>query len=137
MQLSSETGGTYFHAIDNLQLHQVFQKLIDTILCKTQASSCINPEDLFEETSVSLRKGYITMSARVDGNCQNVAKMNVRFNSISGDVQFDLQKRSDQVYMLTKTVQTMQDFKVNDEIEFIAYDKDGNMIAIKTVTITN
>ncbi|MNH44868.1 hypothetical protein D3C79_1071580 [compost metagenome] len=77
------------------------------------------------------------MSARVDGNCQNVAKMNVRFNSISGDVQFDLQKRSDQVYMLTKTVQTMQDFKVNDEIEFIAYDKDGNMIAIKTVTITN
>lgn len=42
MQLSTETGGAYFHAIDNLKLHQVFQKLIDTILCKTPASSCIN-----------------------------------------------------------------------------------------------
>lgn len=137
MQVAEQTGGAYFHAIDNLQLHQVFQKLVDTILCKTPASSCINPEDLFEETSVSLRKGYITMSARIDGNCSNVAKMNVRFNSVSGDVQFDLQKRSDSVYMLTKTVQTMQDFKVNNDIEFIAYDKDGNIIAMKTVTMTN
>jgi len=77
------------------------------------------------------------MSARIDGNCPNVAKLNVRYNSISGDVQFDLQKRSDHVFMLTKTVQTMQDFKVNNEIEFIAYDKDGNIIAIKTVTMTN
>lgn len=77
------------------------------------------------------------MSARVDGNCQNVDKMNVRYNSISGDVQFELQKRSDHVYMLTKTVQTMQDFKVNNEIQFVAYDKDGNIIALQTVTITN
>jgi len=136
MQLSTQTGGTYFHAIDNLQLHQVFQKVIDSILCKTPSSSCINPEDLFEEATVSLRKGYITMNARI-GNCPNVEKVNVRFNSISGDVQFDLQKRSDNVYMLTKTVQTMQDFKVNSEIDVIAYDKDGKIIAIKTVTITD
>ncbi|MFJ7731438.1 S-layer homology domain-containing protein [Lysinibacillus sp. NPDC097231] len=136
MQLSTQTGGTYFHAIDNLQLHQVLQKVIDSILCKTPSSSCINPEDLFEEATVSLRKGYITMNARI-GNCPNVEKVNVRFNSISGDVQFDLQKRSDNVYMLTKTVQTMQDFKVNSEIDVIAYDKDGKIIAIKTVTITD
>ncbi|MEK5232750.1 VWA domain-containing protein [Lysinibacillus sp. FSL K6-0232] len=137
MQLATATDGAYFHALDNLQLHQVFQKLVDAILCKTPASSCINPEDLFEEAGVSLRKGYITMSARVDGNCQNVDKMNVRFKSVSGDIQFELQKRSDSVYMLTKTVQTMQDFKVNNEIEFVAYDKDGNIIALKSVTITN
>ncbi|WP_341299944.1 VWA domain-containing protein [Lysinibacillus sp. FSL H8-0500] len=137
IQLATATDGAYFHALDNLQLHQVFQKLIDVILCKTSSSSCINPEDLFEEAVVSLRKGYITMSARIDGNCANVDKMNVRFKSVSGDVQFDLQKRSDNVYMLTKTVQTMQDFKVNNEIEFVAYDKAGNIIALKTVTITN
>ena len=28
MQLATETGGTYYHANDNLQLHQVFQKLL-------------------------------------------------------------------------------------------------------------
>ncbi|QPQ29798.1 VWA domain-containing protein [Lysinibacillus sp. JNUCC 51] len=137
MQLAAETGGTYYHAIDNLQLHQVFQKIIDSILCKTSSSSCVNPENLFEEATVTLRKGNITMNARIDGNCSNVAKVNVRFPSLSGDVQFELNKRSDSVYMLTKTVQTMQDFKVNNEIEFVAYDKDGKIIAIKTVTITD
>jgi len=137
MQLASETGGTYNHAIDNLQLHQVFQKLIDAILCKTTSSSCVNPDNLFEEASVTLRKGNITMNARIDGNCSNVAKVNVRFTSVSGDVQFELKKRSDNVYMLTKTVQTMQDFKVNNEIEFVAYDKEDKIITLKTVTITN
>lgn len=137
MQLATETGGTYYHANDNLQLHQVFQKIIDAILCKTSPSSCVNPEDLFEEATVTLRKGNITMNAKIDGNCSNVAKINVRFPSLSGDVQFELTKRSDNVYMLTKTVQTMQDFKVNNEIEFVAYDKDGKIIATKTVTITN
>ncbi|MFJ8512555.1 vWA domain-containing protein [Lysinibacillus xylanilyticus] len=137
MQLAAETGGTYYHAIDNLQLHQVFQKIIDSILCKTSSSSCVNPENLFEEATVTLRKGNITMNAKIDGNCSNVAKVNVRFPSLSGDVQFELNKRSDSVYMLTKTVQTMQDFKVNNEIEFVAYDKDGKIIAIKTVTITD
>ncbi|UZM98546.1 hypothetical protein OL548_28980 [Lysinibacillus sp. MHQ-1] len=137
MQLSTDTGGAYYHALDNLQLHQVFQKLIDAILCKTPASSCINPDDLFEEANVSLRKGYLTMSARIDGNCPNVAKINVRYKSISGDVQFELLKRSDHVFMLTKTVQTMQDFKVSNEIDLIAYDKDGNIISMKTVSITN
>ncbi|MEB2300017.1 VWA domain-containing protein [Lysinibacillus xylanilyticus] len=136
-QLAAETGGIYYHAIDNLQLHQVFQKIIDAILSKTSPSSCVNPEDLFEEATVTLRKGNITMNARIDGNCSNVAKVNVRFPSLSGDVQFELKKRSDNVYMLTKTVQTMQDFKVNNEIEFVAYDKDGKIIATKTVTITN
>lgn len=137
MQLAAETGGTYYHAIDNLQLHQVFQKIIDSILCKTSSSSCVNPENVFEEATVTLRKGNITMNARIDGNCSNVAKVNVRFPSLSGDVQFELNKRSDSVYMLTKTVQTMQDFKANNEIEFVAYDKDGKIIAIKTVSITN
>ncbi|PJO41525.1 vWA domain-containing protein [Lysinibacillus xylanilyticus] len=137
MQLAAETGGTYYHANDNLQLHQVFQKIIDSILCKTSSSSCVNPENLFEEATVILRKGNITMNARIDGNCTNVAKVNVRFPSLSGDVQFELNKRSDSVYMLTKTVQTMQDFKVNNEIEFVAYDKDGKIIAIKTVSITD
>lgn len=136
-QLAAETGGIYYHAIDNLQLHQVFQKIIDAILCKTSPSSCVNPEDIFEEATVTLRKGNITMNARIDGNCSNVAKVNVRFPSLSGDAQFELKKRSDNVYMLTKTVQTMQDFKVNNEIEFIAYDKDGKIIATKTTTITN
>ena len=97
----------------------------------------MNPEDLFEEATVTLRKGNITMNAKIDGNCSNVAKINVRFPSLSGDVQFELTKRSDNVYMLTKTVQTMQDFKVNNEIEFVAYDKDGKIIATKTVTITS
>ncbi|MEY9970148.1 hypothetical protein ABH966_000510 [Lysinibacillus sp. RC46] len=137
MQLATETGGTYYHANDNLQLHQVFQKIIDSILCKTSSSSCVTPENLFEEATVTLRKGNITMNARIDGNCSNVAKVNVRFPSLSGDVQFELNKRSDSVYMLTKTVQTMQDFKVNNEIEFVAYDKDGKIIATKTVTITD
>ncbi len=137
MQLAAETGGTYYHANDNLQLHQVFQKIIDSILCKTSSSSCVNPENLFEEATVTLRKGNITMNARIDGNCTNVAKVNVRFPSLSGDVQFELNKRSDSVYMLTKTVQTMQDFKVNNEIEFVAYDKDGKIIALKTVSITD
>lgn len=137
MQLAAETGGTYYHAIDNLQLHQVFQKIIDSILCKTTSSSCVNPENLFEEATVTLRKGNITMNARIDGNCSNVAQVNVRFPSLSGDVQFELKKRSDSVYMLTKTVQTMQDFKINNEIEFVAYDKDGKIIATKTVSITN
>jgi len=136
-QVATETGGTYYHAIDNYQFHQVTQKIIDAILCKTAPSSCINPDDLFEEAAVSIRKGYITMNARIDSNCSNVANVVVRYSSVSGDVQFDLKKRSDSVFMLTKNVQTMVDFKVNGDIEFLAYDKDGKIISQKTVKITN
>ena len=136
-KLADETGGTYYHALDNLQVHNVYQKIIDSILCKKTYASCLNPEDLFEDSTVSVRKGKITMNARIDSNCPNVAKVIVRYSSVSGDIQFELLKRSDSVFMLTKPVQTMEDFKINEEVEFLAYDKEGNLIALKEAKVTN
>lgn len=135
--LAKDTGGTYYHALDNLQLHNVYQNIIDSILCKKVFSSCINPEDLFGESTVAIRKGNILMSARIDSKCPDVARIIVRYSSVSGDIQFDLTKRSDSVFMLTKNTQVIQDFKLYSEVEFLAYDKDNHLLATKKVGVTN
>ena len=136
-QLASGTGGTYYHALDKLQMHNVYQGIIDSILCKKPSAGCLNPEDLFETSTVTIRNGNITMFAEVSSTCPNLANVIVRYSSISGDIQFTLTKRSDQVYMLTKNVQVLQDFTMYTEVEFLAYDKDNNLLKAKKVNISN
>lgn len=136
-QLASDTGGTYYHALDKLQMHNVYQDIIESILCQKKDSSCINPEELFEESTVSIRNGNVTMFARLSSTCPNIANVIVRYSSISGDIQFTLTKRSDNVFMLTKNVQVLQDFNVNTEVEFMVYDKANHLLNSKKVTISN
>ena len=136
-QLASDTGGTYYHALDKYQMHNVYQDIIDSILCKKTGAGCLNPEDLFEKTTVTVKNGNITMFAEVSSTCPNLANVIVRYSSISGDIQFTLTKRSDQVYMLTKNVQVLQDFTMYTEVEFLAYDKDNNLLKAKKVNISN
>lgn len=136
-QLAEDTGGTYFHVTSNMQLHKAYQVIIDSILCKKVYPSCINGGDLFDTSTVTIRKGNITMNARIPSDCPGVERVVVRYSSVSGDIQFDLTKRSDNVFMLTKTVQVMQDFKINTEVEFLAYDKDNNLLSSKKVKVSN
>ncbi|MFJ7737776.1 VWA domain-containing protein [Lysinibacillus sp. NPDC097287] len=136
-QLADETGGTYFHASNQMQFHKAYQTIIDSILCKKVYPSCLNGGDLFDSSTVTIRKGIITMNARIPSDCPGVDRVVVRYSSVSGDIQFDLTKRSDSVFMLTKNVQVMQDFKINTEVEFIAYDKDNNLLSSKKVKVSN
>lgn len=136
-KLSEDTGGTYYHVSNQMQLHKAYQTIIDSILCKKVYPSCINGEDLFETSTVTIRKGNITMNARIPSECPRVERVVVRYSSVSGDVQFELTKRSDSVFMLTKKVQVMQDFKINTEVEFLAYDQDNNLLSSKKVKVTN
>ena len=136
-QLAEDTGGTYFHTSNQMQFHKAYQTIIDSILCKKVYPSCINGGDLFDTATVSIRKGNITMNARIPSDCPGVERVVVRYSSVSGDIQFDLSKRSDGVFMLTKNVQVMQDFKINTEVEFIAYDKDNNLLSSKKVKVSN
>lgn len=135
--LARETGGTYYHALDKLQMHNVYQDIIDSILCKKPGAGCLNPEELFEVSTVTIRNGSITMFAEVSSTCPNLANVIVRYSSINGDIQFTLTKRSDNVYMLTKNVQVLQDFYTYTEVEFLAYDKDNNSLKAKKVTISD
>ncbi|MFJ7950148.1 VWA domain-containing protein [Lysinibacillus sp. NPDC096418] len=136
-QLAEDTGGTYFHTSNQMQFHKAYQTIIDSILCKKVYPSCLNGGDLFDTSTVTIRKGIITMSARIPSDCPGVERVVVRYSSVSGDIQFDLTKRSDSVFMLTKNVQVMQDFKINTEVEFIAYDKDNNLLSSKKVKVSS
>ena len=136
-QLAEDTGGTYFNASNQMQFHKAYQTIIDSILCKKVYSSCINGGDLFDTSTVTIRKNVITMSARIPSDCPGVERVVVRYSSVSGDIQFDLTKRSDNVFMLSKNVQVMQDFKINTEVEFIAYDKDNNLLSSKKVKVSS
>lgn len=136
-KLAEDTGGTYYHVSNQMQLHKAYQVIIDSILCKKVYPSCINGEDLFETSTVTIRKGNITMNARTASECPGVERIVVRYSSVSGDIQFDLTKRSDGVFMLTKNVQVMQDLKINTEVDFLAYDKDNNLLSSRKVKVSN
>ena len=136
-KIASETEGTYYHALDKLQMHNVYQDIIDSILCKKPGAGCLNPANLFEVSTVTVRNGNITMFAEVSNTCPNLANIIVRYSSVSGDIQFTLTKRSDHVYMLTKNAQVLQDFTMYTEVEFLAYDKNNKLLNAKKVNISN
>lgn len=136
-EISTETGGQFFHISKIEQLHEVYENISDAILCGEVASdnSCVSPESMFYDANIEIRRTNVTMTATINTNCDNVDKVIVQFNSVYGNYQFDLLDRGQNVYRATHDISKFQNFNLYEDVEFLAYDEDGNLIGSKTVEI--
>lgn len=134
-RIAKETGGQFFHVLDNAQLHYAYQTIIDSILCGKVYSSCLNSPTVFNNTKVVMRSGKVIMSTRINTNCTEIVRVAVRYSSISGDVQYDLIKKNDTLYSMTKSTAQLDHFDLYEQVQFFAYNKVGELVSTKTVNV--
>ena len=136
-QISTETGGSYFN-IDNVHnLHGTYQAIINSILCATEVvdNSCVVGDALFTESSVTISRSNVILNARINSNCDNVYAVSVIFATTGGSVTYDLQHRNGYLYRQTRNVSEFKPFSLYNNVEFQAYDKNGTLVASKSIDI--
>lgn len=136
-QLSTETGGQFFHITEIEMLHNVYQTALDAILCEdfVTDASCLNTNLIFTDAQMEIRRTNVIMTAFINTSCDNVGKVRVRFNSVHGEYYFDLIHRGENIFRAVQEIAKFEKFNLYDEIDFLAYDKDGNLIGTKTIRI--
>lgn len=136
-ELADSTGGTY-NNIENVHyLHGAYETVINAILCADPvvADSCANGDMLFTESKVHITSKNVVLDARINTNCPNVTAVAVIFTSSGGSVTYDLQHRGGTVYRLTRYVTEFKPFSLYSNVEFEAYDENGQLVASKSVDI--
>lgn len=136
-ELASSTGGTYNNIENVHHLHGAYETIINAILCEDPpvANSCANGDMLFTESKVHITSKNVVLDARVNTNCPDVAAVSVIFTTSGGSVTYDLQHRGGMIYRLTRYVTEFKPFSLYSNVEFEAYDEDGQLIASKSVDI--
>lgn len=136
-ELATSTGGTYNNIENVHHLHGAYETIINAILCEDSvaANSCASGDMLFTESKVHITSKNVVLDARINTNCPNVAAVAVIFTSAGGSVTYDLQHRGGTIYRLTRYVSEFKPFSLYNNVEFEAYDEDGQLIASKSVEI--
>lgn len=136
-ELSESTGGTYNNIENVHHLHGAYETIIQAILCEeiVTGNSCVNGDTLFTESRVVINRQNVVLDARINTNCPDVSAVSVIFTSTGGSVTYDLQHRGTNIYRLTRYVSEFQPFSLYDNVEFQAYDENGNLIATKSIDI--
>ncbi|MEO4052104.1 VWA domain-containing protein [Solibacillus sp. CAU 1738] len=136
-KLSSETGGQSFHITEIEKLHSAYQSIVDSILCAKFVSdaSCDTSAGLFNSATVDITRSTVIMTAEISQNCTNVQAVQVRFSSYSGDVNYDLIARGQNVFKASRAIKKFDRFDLYNEVFFRAFDKDGNLIVEKQVDL--
>lgn len=135
-QISNGTGGQFFYIEDILDLHGIYQKIIDAILCGTTVSTDVCPIDnVFDEADARLRYPDLMMHAIINPVCSNIDKVSVRFSSQHGQYQYDLIYRGQGVFRANHPAEMHRTYYLNLDVEFLAFDKNGNIIGKKTVRV--
>ncbi|CDZ99794.1 hypothetical protein BN1050_00295 [Metalysinibacillus saudimassiliensis] len=135
VQLANDTGGTYFHALNRHQFHNHAQVLLNSVLCNRVYDSCAISNNLLRDPSVRVRNGRVTMQTQVDETCNLVDKVIVKYHASHGELQFTLGNRSNVLHTTTQPIAQFDNLILNSNVEFVALDKSGNVIARKNVTV--
>lgn len=136
IQLANETQGAYFHALGRHQFHNHAQTLINSILCNRIYDSCAISDNLLRNPTVRLRNNRVTMQTQVDATCNLVDRVIVKYRATSGDLEFTLGNRSDVLHTTTQPVAQFTNLTLSSNVEFLALDKDDNVLARKNVTVS-
>ncbi len=136
-RIANETGGEHYHIVDVMNLHSLYQAIIDTILCETFISdaSCENPSRMFDEAKVTIGRSFVSMNGEILPNCTNVAKVEVHFVANGGDLVIPLIYRGEQIYRTSKPIRQFSNFALYTHVEFVAYDSDGKIVGLKQVRV--
>ncbi|WP_313238245.1 VWA domain-containing protein [Sporosarcina ureae] len=133
--IARDTGGKYFFIKENIELPLVYQSILQEINCGIPVETCSLSASIFESPSVKLENGDIRMYTELLSACGPIDKVIVRFSSIDGNLDYELTHRRQGIYMLNKKHYEIQDFLLNPNATFIAYDSAGKVIGQQKVQI--
>ncbi|ARF18147.1 S-layer homology domain-containing protein [Sporosarcina ureae] len=133
--IARDTRGKYFHIKENIELPLVYQSILQEINCGIPVDTCSLSASIFESPSVRLVNEDIRMNTELLTACGPIDKVIVRFSSKDGNVDYELTHRRQGIYMLNKKRYEIQDFLLNPNATFIAYDSSGKEIGQQKVQI--
>ncbi|MED4454501.1 S-layer homology domain-containing protein [Metabacillus fastidiosus] len=134
-QLAVETGGQYFKVEKNTNIAGAYQIILQHINCGVPVMSCISPDLLFSNPIVEMKNSNVYMNTYVSNACGQVDKVVVRFNSMDGDIDYELIDRGQNYYALKKGMYEISYYMLHKEAVFLAYDSSGNIMSQKRVLI--
>lgn len=135
-QIAKETGGTYYHITDSIELGLVYQSILKEITCGEKALTCSSASMLFENSSVTATSSQVVMETDLREGCGQIAKVVVRFNSNKGNIDYELVHRGHNNYRFIIGKDEIANYHLYTSAQFIAYDRDNKQVgAIKTVPI--
>lgn len=133
-ELAKETGGEYYQASSKVQFHEAYQSILNLIQYGEDNTDS-GDRTVFTDSKVAIARQVVTMTATVNDKLE-VAKVIVRFSSVNGEFEVELIHRGANVYGISRPVTMFQDFNIDEEVEFLAYDRNGQLVGSKIVPIS-
>lgn len=133
-RLANETGGQYFNAMSELQLHNAYQLIANAVLCETIVDACVYDESMFTNVSVRSTRSLMAVTATINEACDDVAEIVAKYELPRGTAEFTLKPRDKGNYRLTMKRRQLSGFTVYDQFEIQAIDDDGNVLATRQVS---
>lgn len=135
-KIAKDTGGTYYHITDSIDLGLVYQSILQEITCGKPAATCSTASMLFDNPAVTTSPSQVVMETDLREGCGNIAKVLVRFNSDKGNIDYELVHRGHNNYRFIIGKDEIIDYNLYTSAQFIALDRNNNQVgAIKTVPI--
>lgn len=134
-QIASTTGGSYYHVQEDQDIGTAYQSIIDKISCVQTAPGCSYLNQGFINPSIKATNINLYMNTFVAESCGDIARVIVRFNSLEGDIDYELIYRGQNYYAIEKGIYEIVDFSLFSEGTFISYDIYGTPIGSMIVNI--
>ena len=132
-KLAHDTGGQYYHVAESIDLGIAYQSILSEVTCDIPAPTCSIASHLFRLPTLERTSSSFFMSTYINERCGVPARVILRFNSLQGDIDYELIPRGQGLYALTKEINEITNFDLYSEGVFIAFDKYGDEIGKKYV----
>ncbi|MBO0588906.1 S-layer homology domain-containing protein [Sporosarcina sp. E16_8] len=123
-KLAHETGGQYYHVAESIDLGIAYQSILSEVTCGIPAPTCTTASHLFRSPTLERTSSSFFMSTYINERCSVPARVILRFNSLQGDIDYELIPRGQGLYALTKEINEIANFDLYSEGVFIAFGKD-------------
>lgn len=135
-RIATNTNGSYFHANSYKSLSNALQGAYDAIVLRYKSDGNIcTVDNMIEDSKLAIQNGYLHLQSVVNPNCTttSVDKVKVQFFGDTMNLQLDLHHIGHNYYELVYDLNRINMFDVYGEIEFIAYNASGDVVATKRV----
>lgn len=132
-KLAHDTGGQYYHVAESSDLGTAYQSILSEVTCGIPTWTCTTASQLFRSPSLERTSTSFFMSTYINERCEVPAKVILRFNSLQGDIDYELIPRGQGLFALTKEINEISNFDLYREGVFIAFDSRGNELSKRFV----
>lgn len=130
--IAVQTDGQHFHLPNINNITAIYESLMKA-MCINLVEACPPSFDSFQQADVTIGRTYLFIEA--EANCGNVEKVKVKFYSVRGEIELDLQYIGLNRFELEHDIRKIHNFSIYEEVEFFAYDKAGKLLATKKIDI--